>query len=651
MTYEQPVLLPAAAAMSIATAPRPFTFVGFPVASWALAIRVWIAVVVALYAGFWLQLETPYSAAITVGILALPTRGQALEKATFRLTATILGVVASIAIVGIFSQTRDLLLFVFAAWIGLCVYVAGLADGNRAYAAVLSGYTVALVAMQHIDTPLDVFDSGLARGAAIVLGIVSIAIVNDLLVAPDRYLGLESQLAALHRRVRDYAKAIVRGETADPTTMPALLREAATLRSDLMSLAGESGSGANRSAAARSTIVALVAELNAARALRVLPLIADPVWRERLSSALDQAGQASFAAPSTTAQGGPSLAAAASQWLASELLRRDRQVREGLSALDRGDRPGQLWRAPLYRSHRLAAEAGLRAACWLAMSAGFLVVMGWPATEASLAQIAVLIGLGATTPSPRGFTAIALVALPIAIVLAGILEFPILDGVTEFPLLALALGPFVIGATLVMTLSNQKMSSIGRLNLIFILAILAPSNPQHYNPETFLFTSLFVCLSAGLLFAAQLLVPPLSDERRVRWLLTSARRELARLPFRNAQGGVLEEAMFRDAMRIAQIAGMETATPQQAAAVAETERLFDQAGLFRLCRKHLSDLAVGPLAGLARHARRALALRDAPHLREAALSLHDAADGDARAIAASAAVYVASLVLDEEGAA
>jgi hypothetical protein len=63
----------------------------------------------------------------------LPTRGQALEKAGFRLLATVIGVVASIALVGTFSQERDLLLLAFVAWVGLCIAVAALSDGNRAY--------------------------------------------------------------------------------------------------------------------------------------------------------------------------------------------------------------------------------------------------------------------------------------------------------------------------------------------------------------------------------------------------------------------------------------------------------------------------------------------------------------------------------------
>jgi hypothetical protein len=57
------------------------------------------------YVSFWLE-----SAAVTVAILALPTRGQVLGKAVFRLMATVLGVTASIVIVGTFAQTEALLL-------------------------------------------------------------------------------------------------------------------------------------------------------------------------------------------------------------------------------------------------------------------------------------------------------------------------------------------------------------------------------------------------------------------------------------------------------------------------------------------------------------------------------------------------------------
>src|ERR1700693_4889066 len=136
---------------------RTITIAGFPLSAWAFALRIWAAMMVALYAAFWLQLESASSAAVTVGILALQTRGQAYQKAVYRVLATIVGVVASFVIAGLFPQTRELFVIGFAGWLSLCVYVGGLLDGNRAYSGILSGYTVALVAVTQVGWPEHIF--------------------------------------------------------------------------------------------------------------------------------------------------------------------------------------------------------------------------------------------------------------------------------------------------------------------------------------------------------------------------------------------------------------------------------------------------------------------------------------------------------------
>ena len=105
----------------------------------------------ALGAAFWLQLDGMSTAATTVGILALQTRGQAW--AIYRMLGTLIGVVASFALAGLFPQSRELFLVGFAAWLGQCVYVGGLLDGSRTYGAVLCGYTVALVAVTQMNSP------------------------------------------------------------------------------------------------------------------------------------------------------------------------------------------------------------------------------------------------------------------------------------------------------------------------------------------------------------------------------------------------------------------------------------------------------------------------------------------------------------------
>jgi hypothetical protein len=62
------------------------------------------------------------------GVLALQTRGQAYQKAAYRLLATIIGVVASIVIAGLFAQSRSFFALGFAGWLGLWVYAEATFD-------------------------------------------------------------------------------------------------------------------------------------------------------------------------------------------------------------------------------------------------------------------------------------------------------------------------------------------------------------------------------------------------------------------------------------------------------------------------------------------------------------------------------------------
>src|SRR5262245_22712313 len=114
----------AAPARGATSAVRPtqfaFRLAGLPVSSWGFAVRLWIAVTISLLTSFWLQLEAPSSAALTVLILAEPTRGQALAKAGWRLIATVIGTAASIAIVGVVNKSGVMVFGAVAAMFGLC---------------------------------------------------------------------------------------------------------------------------------------------------------------------------------------------------------------------------------------------------------------------------------------------------------------------------------------------------------------------------------------------------------------------------------------------------------------------------------------------------------------------------------------------------
>jgi uncharacterized membrane protein YccC len=616
---------------------------GFLLTSWAFAIRIWLAAILALYVSFWLSLEMPSTAIITVAIIAEPTRGQALEKAVFRVIATIIGVAVSIAITGLFSQTRDLLLIAYAGWMGLCVYIAGLLDGNRAYAAVLSGYTVALVAIQEIDNPGQVFEAGMMRGAEILIGIASLMIVNDLLWAPDRRRKLLEQLADIRRRIGNYAKSAILGQTTQPMESAALLAEISALRPEASSLVFESSSGPARSVAGHNAAAALVAQLHAARSLNVLPVTADRVTSERIVRALERN---EITLPSSTVMWRANTQSdadttASLAWTLKELLRRDEQVRQNLAVLRTDGRPPWRWRGLIYRSHRAAVEGGIRAAIWVALAGMFLVYAGWPATSTSLAVIGALVGLGAMTPNSRATTALALVATPIAGLLAGLLKFVVLDGVDAFTLLAIGLAPLVIGAALLISLPNRTVSALGRFILIFAVTIFSPANPQTYDGQSYVIFFLLACVAPGLLLATQFLVPPVSQERRRRWMLLSAREEFAQGPSRDRRHEP-EEEMFRDAVRIGQILSAGGNAPDSAETMEEVLSNFDQSSIIRLCDDKLKMLAGGPLTALGEEVRASFNEREPQALRAASQLLCKASPSDHVVADLCAALMVAS---------
>jgi uncharacterized membrane protein YccC len=637
---------PTGAAVLTVVAQQGFRPLGFPIASWAFAFRIWIAALLALYVSFWLQLEAPSSSLLSVAILAEQTRGQALEKAGFRIIATIVGIMASLVIVALFSQTRDLLLVALAGWLGLCVYVSGLFDGNRAYAGVLSGYTVAFIAVQQLDNPEHVFESSMARGAAICVGIISITIVNDLLLAPHHHPKLLIQLTDIHRRVREHAIKILRGEAVEDIASAGLIGEIAALRPEISGLAVESSDGHMKAAAAHNAAAALVTEIHAARMLNALPVIADETTSRAIASTLDRIeGAVSSDAPkrqlNTETKDSKSVAF---RWVLLALLRRDEQVRMNLSSLRCGDRPRWHWRTIIFRSHQNAVESGIRAAIWFLLAEVFFVYAGWPAADVSLSLVAVVIGLGAVTPNPRLTTAVALIASPIAGMLAGILEFYVLDGVADFPLLAIALAPYVIGASLLIASADRRVSSFGRLMLVFTSSTLAPSNPQTYDPQSYTFTFLFTCVACGLLLAIQCLVPPLSGERRIRRLLASAFHDFGRILTRHPRCRP-EEEMFRDAVRIGQLMTAGGADPKGAGSIKKILACFDRSSIIRLCNDELGRVAGNGSREAADAAKVALISGNPEVLRETSRALHEAYPADRTVAELCSALVVASYLI------
>ena len=154
-------------------------------------------------------------------------------------------------------------------------------------------------------------------------------------------------------------------------------------------------------------------------------------------------------------------------------------------------------------------------------------------------------------------------------------EFIVLDGVDQYPLLCLALAPPVIGAALLQSSPNPKFGGLGFLVLVFVPVILSPSNPQNYNPLSYLVVSLLA--TAGVLALAfwLTLLSPATDAQMRRWLLGSAKADLS-AALRGRRTRSPPRGGYRSADRIGQIAAIGSAgDPARDAALADAFTIAD----------------------------------------------------------------------------
>ena len=227
---------------------------------------------------------------------------------------------------------------------------------------------------------------------------------------------------------------------------------------------------------------------------------------------------------------------------------------------------------------------------------------GWPFASLGVALVGVIIALSANTPNPGTFAAAAVIAMPIAALLAGVTEFLILDGVDQFPLLAIGMAPSVLAAALLFTIPNPRLAPIGFLLLVFFPVMLSPTNPQSYNPETYLFSSFLAITSVILLFVLLRTILPASDALRRRWYLKSARAEMRELLAGRRSRRLDDEALFRDADRIGQLAALQPAADDERRDdLRQALDIFGRAAAVRRVRTALAELSArhGRVAWLA----------------------------------------------------
>src|SRR6516165_7769580 len=140
-------------------------------AALVFAVKTFLAALLALYISFWLTLDQPYWALLTVFIVAQPDSGLVLAKGFYRILGTAAGVLMTVALVFAFAQYGELYIAALAMWIGVCSFAARAVRNFASYGFQLAGYTVAIVGVPAALNPNEAYPIIVARATEISLGI------------------------------------------------------------------------------------------------------------------------------------------------------------------------------------------------------------------------------------------------------------------------------------------------------------------------------------------------------------------------------------------------------------------------------------------------------------------------------------------------
>ncbi len=488
---------------------------------WSHAVCTTIAVVVALYVAYFLQLENPASAATTVLVVASPIHGMVLAKSVYRFLGTLLGAAASVALIALFAQTPELFILGTSLWVGFFTAVSSLMRRFRAYGAVLAGYTITLVAFGAVDNPLNIFDLAMARIAVVTVGIICSAVVTILLAPNAATHDFPRKLRGAVQNVVGVIKLALTGSSEDVfgRRRYAAGLSVQALDNALYGASAESAAVAARSGYARRANAALMGLLAAATSLRqsidqlderAIEKLQQPLERltillgqlheagERVGDlAVDERWMAEIAEIRTLCAAAQPDPASANQDGAMPLLiainRLDDLLEHGCvlvqslrSFADQGAKPIDI-RQPHHRDVATALINGLRGIILTWLLGAFWIYTAWPSGAQLFAAAVPICCLVAASERQQADSIAFCLGVALAAIAGFFCTFGLLTQIGGFPLLAAALAPFILGGAYLSTKPRFAGGATGFL--IFFVTFVSPHNPMTFDMATYLNTT------------------------------------------------------------------------------------------------------------------------------------------------------------------
>lgn len=538
--------------------------------------RTLLSVGVALFLAFSFQLQSPASAVTTVMIVANPVVGALVSKSVWRIIGTLFGACLAVGLMAAFPQAPLLYVFALALVVGVACVVATFLRLSRAYASVLTGYTIMMITMPSFYDPDGIFISALSRLSAVTTGIIVTATVF-MITTVRRPEQLMRQLGAVFRATTNHALNFYQTRGHDPGTenvpdvpqpptfrtwavplyaerdrllgqlagLSVSVENAATdnpeiagrLRAFLTGLCGLGGIVAIFhphwvSSPDDSHISGAVHDRMAATLRDVAALVNDPDWladgtavRARLRAAIAAFDRLERSHPDVTAL-------IALDNARDVLVQLDHVV--GMLAMN-GETSRVYARLQTYREWLPALRNGCRSAIITFLAGLIWYVTRWSAGPMFMLIIVAIVSLLSTTPSAARASLSLAIGLVLSIPASLLCHLYVLPHIDGFPLLWFSMCLFLLPG--VWLQFSPRFGPVAFGYVVFFTILLSVNSPIHYDDIALINNWMAVLVAAALLVIVFKVVIPAHDRSDAANLIASLVNSVRRLAFETGGQG------------------------------------------------------------------------------------------------------------------
>lgn len=179
----------------------------------AISSRLAAAAIAALASAYWLELQEPQWAILTVYLLTQSSIGAALAKGLFRFLGTLVAAAYALTAVKLFSQDPLLLVGSAMVWVFACYYGAARASNFTAYGFMLAGFTGLLITFQGAASPSSAWLVAVDRVSEISIGIACATLAGALVLPDHAGTQLRGLMASTFRALADHCALALRATT------------------------------------------------------------------------------------------------------------------------------------------------------------------------------------------------------------------------------------------------------------------------------------------------------------------------------------------------------------------------------------------------------------------------------------------------------